>query len=117
MKVGVRSLQLTLSGVLLLFISSSCKYAPNQRRVVEKERMIELMAEVYLVEMHYQKAYGIPGLYQEPLERALIPIFKKHQISRKQYELSFTYYASHPSLFLEMNESVIQRYNEASIQR
>jgi len=75
--------------------------------------MIAVMSEVYLVEMHYQKALGIPALYYPPMDSALSVIFKNHGITRKDYEQSFEYYVNQPKLFKEMNEKIIEKYNKS----
>lgn len=70
------------------------------------------MSEVYLIEMHYQKALGVPSLYTSPMDSALSLIFRKHNITRKDYEQSFIHYVNEPKLFQEMNEKIIQNYNK-----
>jgi len=75
------------------------------------------MGEVYLAEMHYQKSFGSPNLYLDPLDKTLSGIFKKYRISKRQYEESFSYYAANPAVFSEMNEQIIQDYNNELIQK
>jgi len=104
----VQSCKLFLIGVLL---AGACSSPSIKKTYILKEKMIGIMAEVYLVEMHYQKAYGLPQFYKAPLDSALEKIFIKHQVSKLSYEQSFRYYASRPDDFQEMNERVIQQYN------
>lgn len=91
---------------------TSCDETSSNPGIIQKEKMVQLMGEVYLVEMHYQKFYGTPAMYKPPLDSALTKIFKTHGVSQQQYEKSFSYYASNPAGFMEMNEQIIQQYNE-----
>lgn len=101
----------------LVLCLSCCETTPNESRILSKEKMVQLMGEVYLVEMYYQKGYGTPSLYKLHLDSALTKVFKKHRVSRREYEKSFTHYASTPSEFTEMNEQIIQQYNETLVQK
>jgi len=95
----------------------SCASRSTSGRVIQKDEMVLVMGEVYQAEMHCQKSYGTPSVYKPHLDKALLTIFKKHGISRKQYETSFSYYAARPATFMEMNERIIQKYNNELIQK
>jgi hypothetical protein len=94
-----------------------CKARTDETDIINREKMMQIMGEVYLVEMHYQKFYGTPSRYKLPMDSALTTVFKKHRVSRRQYENSFTHYASNPAGFMEMNEQIIQQYNETLVQK
>jgi hypothetical protein len=104
---------------LMLFLLAlwCCSPQGKSAAVIKKEKMVQIMTEVYLIEMHYQKSYGMPSMYKPRLDIALDAIFKKHQVTRKDYESSFSYYASNPKEFSELNELVIQRYNEELVDK
>lgn len=95
----------------------SCASRSTAGGVIQKDEMVAVMGEVYQAEMHYQKSFGTPAAYKPHLDKALLTIFKKHGISRKQYETSFSYYAARPATFMEMNERIIQQYNNELIQK
>lgn len=103
----------------MLFLLTVLCCSPHRKAeaVIQKEKMVQIMTEVYLIEMHYQKGYGMPSMYKPRLDIALDEIFKKYDVSRKDYESSFSYYAANPKEFLELNELVIQRYNEELVHK
>ena len=109
-------MRLALS-VFCFFMLFACQSTSNQTQVIEEDKMIEIMADVYVLEMHYQKTYGAPTQYKKHLDRALKTLFASHGISRASYERSFTYYASKHEQFIHMNEEVIQRYNAVLLEK
>jgi hypothetical protein len=74
--------------------------------------MSQIMEEVMLLEAYYQKKYGAPSVYKDPLALAVEGVFKKHKISAKIYENNFTYYAQQYEIFKEMNDAIIERLNK-----
>lgn len=109
-------MRLALS-IFCFFVLFACQSTSDQTKVIEEKKMIEIMADVYVLEMHYQKAYGAPTQYKKHLDRALKTLFKSHGISRASYEKSFTYYASRHEQFIHMNEEVIQRYQTTLLEK
>jgi len=103
--------------VFFFFVLFACQSTNPQNQVIEEDKMIEIMADVYVLEMHYQKKYGAPVQYKKHLDRALKTLFTSHGISRESYERSFTYYASKHEQFIHMNEEVIQRYNSELLEK
>ncbi|MFM7595283.1 MAG: DUF4296 domain-containing protein [Flavobacteriales bacterium] len=104
-------------GILCLFLVVACQSKSNEIRVIKEDKMIAIMADVYVLEMHYQKNYGSPISYKKHLDQALQKLFKSHGVNRASYEKSFTYYASKHAQFINMNEEVIQRYNTELLQK
>jgi hypothetical protein len=99
---------------LLLF---ACQTTNGNSAVIEENKMIEVMAEVYILEMHYQKNYGAPVQYKKQLDRALKILFSSHGTTKASYEKSFGFYASKHEKFIQMNEAVIQRYNTLLLEK
>ncbi len=72
--------------VFFFFVLFACQSTNPQNQVIEEDKMIEIMADVYVLEMHYQKKYGAPVQSKKPLDRALKTLFASHGISRVAYE-------------------------------
>lgn len=111
--LGMQKIRIKKAALVLLafLLFSGCRER-TEHSFIGKDKMIEIMSEVYLIEMHYQKALGVPSLYTSPMDSALSLIFRKHNITRKDYEQSFIHYVNEPKLFQEMNEKIIQNYNK-----
>ena len=102
--------------VLALLLACSTSTS-NSVKVINEKKMVVVMADVYLLEMHYQKKYGAPAVYKKTLDKALKSLFRKHGVTKKSYEKSFTYYAENHEKFMEMNDAVIQRYNSLILEK
>ncbi len=96
---------------LLFLLLASCTTKNTPRDVLPKDKMVTIMGDVYLLEMHYQKKYGAPANYQKHLKMALKKLLTSHGTTQSNYEESFNYYASDPEAFVQMNEEVIENYN------
>lgn len=77
--------------------------------------MIDVMTEVYILEMYYQKKYATPSVYKPALEKSLKKLLSSHGLTLEEYNAGFTYYSNDYEAFQEMNLEIIQRYNESSI--
>lgn len=110
-----------MRGLILLFLaffmSFACSRNQKDNTVIPKDKMILVMSDVFVLEMYYQQKYGSPASFHVPLQKALTQLYKKHGISQEAYFKSFDYYTQNPNLFREMNAEIIQKFNEASIQK
>ena len=100
---------------LLISFLFSCSNQPvpaKPNNFIPQEEMSKIMEEVMLLEAYYQKKYGAPSVYKDPLALAAEEVFKKHKISAKIYENNFTYYAQQYEIFKEMNDAIIERLNK-----
>jgi len=99
----------------LIFFVFSCSQQPapvKPNNFISQEEMSQIMEEVMLLEAYYQKKYGAPSVYKDPLALAADEVFKKHKITAKIYEDNFTYYAQQYEIFKEMNDAIIERLNK-----
>ena len=89
----------------------ACQSQTTKKRVqlIEKEKMSRVLEEVLLLESYYQSKHGIPGMYKDALDESLSAVFKKHQVTKKQFKESYVYYASQPEVFKELNTSIMDR--------
>ena len=99
--------------VALLSILFACSnHGAGKINIIEAHKMTKIMADVYILEMHYQKSGGTPATYQKPLKKAIGLLLKQHGVSEKEYNDSFLYYSADHKKFMEMNDAVIQEYNK-----
>ncbi|NBV67314.1 MAG: DUF4296 domain-containing protein [Flavobacteriia bacterium] len=102
-------------GILVGFSSCALKEKPSS--IIPKEKMTEIMSEVFVVEMYYQKKHASPFVYRKVLKKALLKTFQKHRVTSKEYSQSFDFYAQDYAAFKEMNLEIIQRYNESLLKQ
>jgi hypothetical protein len=94
--------------VLLLF---NCKGEALQNPIIPKDKMVKLMAEVHLIELHYQKNIG-SDINQKTLDEELNTVFKRFHTDKKTYRKSFDFYMQNPTVYMELNSMVIQELKE-----
>lgn len=93
----------------LLFCACHTSEKPE---VLPKEKMLVLMEEIYLIENHYQMTYGSPSVYKSSLDSSYLRILRENNVTRDQYEESFTYYAGQPEIMLDLQRQLIERLNK-----
>jgi hypothetical protein len=95
----------------------SCSFEQKPQVILPKEKMTQLMSEVFVVEMYYQKKYAAPLVYHGALDSALDKTFQKHHVTSADYNRSFDFYSQDYEVFKEMNLEIIQRYNESLLKQ
>lgn len=98
--------------LLLVFYSCGTHEEPS---VIPKEKMTQIMEEIFLIENHYQMTYGSPSIYKNALDSSCLNILNKHHVSKKAYEESFSYYANNPEELLEMQRQIIDDLNKKRV--
>jgi len=73
------------------------------------------MEEIYLIENHYQMTYGSPSVYKSSLDSSCLRILRENNVTRDQYEESFTYYAGQPEIMLDLQRQLIERLNKKRV--
>jgi hypothetical protein len=100
--------------IFFVLILTSC-YTTEKPDVLPEEKMLLLMEEIYLIENHYQMTFGSPSVYKSTLDSSYQLILKENGVTQKQYEESFSYYASQPEIMLNLQERLIERLNRKRI--
>lgn len=95
-------------------ILTSC-YSKEKPDVLPEEKMLLLMEEIYLLENHYQMTFGSPSVYKSSLDSSYRIILKENSVTQKQYEESFSYYASQPEIMLNLQERLIENLNRKRV--
>ncbi|MFM7566040.1 MAG: DUF4296 domain-containing protein [Flavobacteriales bacterium] len=97
--------------LVLGFFLLHCSREKPSFNLIPKDKMVALLAEVHLVEAHYQKNAGLPKV-KEALDSSLNRVFKKHKTNKTDYENSFNYYLKNTDEYMEINSMVIQELKE-----
>jgi Domain of unknown function (DUF4296) len=100
--------------IFFVLILTSC-YTTEKPDVLPEEKMLLLMEEIYLIENHYQMTFGSPSVYKSALDSSYQLILKENGVTQKQYEESFSYYASQPEIMLNLQERLIERLNRKRV--
>jgi hypothetical protein len=97
--------------ICVLFVLCACEQGAKKspQGLIDADKMSLVMEDVLLLESHYQSKYGVPGLYKKALDQSLLAVFKKHHVTKKQFMDSYTYYASLPESFKELNTGIMDR--------
>jgi hypothetical protein len=94
---------------MLLFLTGCQTH--SERQILPPDKMQLVLKDIMLLETFYQSKYGTPSVYGKSLKKATRKIFAKHQVTEKQYTISFDYYASHPMELKAIQEKIIEQLN------
>jgi hypothetical protein len=94
--------------ILVLFLSVSCKkeLVKEPKRLIEKEKMIDIMYDLSLLEaMKYQNPLSLDSVNADPKNFVL----KKYKVDSLQFAQSNIYYASDYNTYKEMYDEIGKR--------
>lgn len=94
--------------LLVLFLSISCKkeLVKEPAKLIEKEKMIDIMYDLSLLEaMRYQKPLSLDSLESDPTKFVL----RKYKVDSLQFAQNNMYYASDYEGYKEMFDEVSKR--------
>ncbi|UWY28898.1 DUF4296 domain-containing protein [Flavobacterium sp. TR2] len=94
--------------LLVLFLSVSCKkeVVKQPAKLIEKEKMIDIMYDLSLLEaMRYQKPLSLDSIDNNPTRFVL----KKYKVDSLQFAQSNIYYASDYESYKDMFDAVNKR--------
>ncbi len=104
-----------LIGVLFVFsCTDQIGAKPEPADLIEKEKFVQIIKELSLIESHVQLKYGHVSRFQETIILSAQVIFKKNKVTPKQYEKSMDYYASHQLQMQEIYAEVLELLNQES---
>lgn len=106
---------LGLLGILLMFsCTDQIGAKPEPSNLIEKEKFVQIIKELSLVESHVQLKYGHVSRFQETMIMTGKAIFKEYKVTPKQFEMSMDYYASHQTQMQEIYAEVLELLNQES---
>lgn len=96
--------------VLISFLFFACsgeqKEIPDS--VLSKEKMAEVMVDIHLVEA----ALNLNAGKQEVREKLNFDIYKKHNITKEEYQKSYVYYTENPEALTEVYDIVLKELSK-----
>ncbi len=96
--------------ICLVFVACSGEKAvviPDS--VLSKEKMAEVMLDIHLMEA----SMNISGVNPNTIDLAgskvplNIDVLKKHNLTKKQYDESFSFYSNHPELLSQVYQQIL----------
>ncbi len=106
---------LGLFGIILIFsCTDQIGAKPEPSNLIEKEKFIQIIKELSLVESYVQLKYGHVSRFQETMIMSGKAIFKKYKVTPKQFEASMDYYASHQMEMQDIYAQVLELLNQES---
>jgi hypothetical protein len=94
--------------ILVLFLSVSCKkeLVKEPKRLIEKEKMIDIMYDLSLLEaIKYQNPLSLDSVNSDPKNFVL----KKYKVDSLQFAQSNIYYAADYNMYKEMYDEIGKR--------
>ena len=105
-------------GLLVVLFVFSCTdqigAKPEPDDLIEKEKFVQIIKELSLVESYVQLKYGHVSRFQETIIMSGNAIFKKYKVAPKQFEASMDYYATHQTEMQEIYAAVLEALNQES---
>ncbi|MFN5635111.1 MAG: DUF4296 domain-containing protein [Flavobacteriia bacterium] len=105
-------------GLLVVLFVFSCTdqigAKPEPDDLIEKEKFVQIIKELSLVESYVQLKYGHVSRFQETIIMSGNAIFKKYKVAPKQFEASMDYYASHQMEMQDIYAQVLELLNQES---
>lgn len=104
----------------LLFLVSACagelKGLDKPKELIPKEKMVELMTDLFILEAHVQGKYQIVNRYYKVMTSTAKSYLKTHHVSESQYRESYEYYISNKEDFEEIMNQVEENLLKESYQ-
>ncbi len=91
--------------LLVLFLGVSCKkqLVKEPKRLIEKEKMVDIMCDLSLLEaLRYQNPASIDSMDADPTKF----VFKKYKVDSLQFSQSNKYYAADYETYKEIFDSI-----------
>lgn len=107
--------------VILGFVFAGCEQESEiPKDLISTEEIIPLIVDIQILEEHYHSLYARPDLYMKALDSASGYVFLKHDVSKKQFDNSISYYSQNNDTLAAIYEAafdtVTNRIHEHSRQ-
>ena len=96
--------------LLLLFFLLSCgDKDAKTKEIIEKEKMIDILEEVFVLETYYQSTYGATNQNINALDSSVFLVLKKFGVTKTNFDSSFGYYSKNIAELQEMQTEIMER--------
>jgi hypothetical protein len=100
----------------ILFISLvSCDTETRPVSIIEKNKMIDIMAEALVLETYYQLLPGNPASNKQALDSTVDLVFKKSGITKNDFEESYLHYSKNLPEFQKMQEEIMEKLEKKAL--
>ena len=100
----------------ILFISFvSCVTESRPSSIIEKNKMIDIMAEALVLETYYQSLPGNPASNKQALDSTVDLVFKKSGITKNEFEESYQFYSSDLEEFKKMQAEIMEKLEKKAL--
>lgn len=97
-----------LSIVLISLTSCASFFSDNEcENLIENEKMIEIMTDIYLMESYIKEELSRDTIRNDSIAYLYAGIFKKHRITKEKFDKAFECYASNKEKITYLNEEVL----------
>lgn len=105
-------------GCCLFTFSCSGESEPEApQNLIGTEKMIGLVVDLQVLESHFQRTFNRPDLYKESLDSSSALIFEKYDVTKSQFDSSYSYYASSAAAIYVIYEAALDSLNFSVMDR
>jgi hypothetical protein len=101
--------------LILLFAFVSCETETRPSSIIEKNKMIDIMAEALVLETYYQSLQGNPASNKQALDSTVNLVFKKSGITKNDFEESYLHYSKNLPEFQKMQEEIMEKLEKKAL--
>lgn len=98
---------------------SACSDATDVKipdNVLPKEKMAEVMVDVHLLEATINMSITVTDKAGFSEKGQLIDVFRRHNVTRQQYDESYIFYTRHPDLLSEVYQLVLNELSKIQVE-
>jgi hypothetical protein len=93
----------------------SCDTETRSSSIIEKDKMIDIMEQVLVLETYYQSLPGNPASNKQALDSTVDLVFKKSGITKNNFEESYRFYSSDLEEFKKMQEEIMEKLEKKAL--
>ena len=79
--------------------------------LIPYQQMVPVIIDLQILESHYQKRYQRANLYKNALDSASCFVFEKHNVTKSQFERSYSYYSMDLQMMYLLLETTLDSIN------
>ena len=95
----------------IFFLSCSEDVSETPDYLIEKEKFIQVIVDVHLLEEYYHRLYVHEEAYKEALDSATYFVFEDYGVNKEKFEKSLDYYSSKPDSLFSIYEAALDTIN------
>lgn len=95
--------------VILFFLFSCVAKESSTNKIIEKEKMHNILEEVFVLETYYHLNYGFSSQNKTALDSSVSVVLKNFGVTKTSFESSFIYYSKNLSEFKGMQTEIMER--------